>query len=467
MADFTHTTQAAALAILGDRLGDPAHVQWPSTEVLAALYDSLRWWNLATTHDCSAGVFNSTAGTPLYQLSTVLRDSFGVFLRVQTVTDADVIAAADYHLAESAATDQFTPAQIAAAVSRARDVFLADTACVIAPLNIAVDAANGGLVDLPDNVVSIRRAVWLSISGRYSRVQHSDEQANYAFDRSAPRGTPRTYSQAVASPLQLRLNPPPAYSGTLRLLVTQTGPAVVVGAPQPLGVPDDYAPFVKYGALSILFSDVLSLDKPRAELYGSLHAFGLALAKSPVVILRALLDGVQTTPGAVAHVDKQLNGWEGMTRGRPRRLSVVGPDCVMLTPVPDSNPHSVALDVLRNMRLPAAAGDYLQIAREHLEPVYAMTVWLLNLRNGSTVGDTTLFASFARGAKEYANKQAMSGPMLDMMQSFSGAQMRAEPLSLEADSATSASSPEARGEAAAEKNARRAKTVAGQSGGGQ
>jgi hypothetical protein len=459
MTDYAHTTRATATALVSARLGDDSNTQHVAAEVAAALNESLRLFNVMTGHDRVRGVFPLTEGEPLYLLPSVLRDAAAELVRGQTVTDADLVAEVRFHLVETTATDQFSTARIVSALQQRRDRMLAETACVVSRVSVAVDSADAGMVELPTDIIAIRRAVLHCGARSYNLSRTGEQMAAATAPSFEAAGAPRMYSVAASGSNQLRIIPAPPTVGTLELIVVTAGATFDQSqlTSTLLGVPDDLAAGVKWGAIADLINDEESSDSARASLAEGIYTAHVIAATNAPVVLGAALSGVYTRPAAIAQTDRVQRGWQSARRGRVRTLSVVGPDAVIVTPVPDSSPQSVTMDVVRAMRLPLLDGDYLQIAREHLEPVLALTQWLLLFKVYESSTAQPLLDQFLAGARSYAARRRASCRALDTLWRISHKQEVEQPLEEDAAPVDSFTGEEADdpGEVLAERNARR------------
>jgi len=433
--DYTHTQQSDAVTALGEKLSDPTHVQWPATECVVALNDALRMFNLLTGHDRARGSFSTAYRTVLYQLPIQLVDNNAVLLRAQTVTDTALATELRYQLAESAAaTDQFSLAQLTLAIERTRDRFLADTAVSISEFSIPVTPSDSGIVTLDQSIVSVRRAVWIAANGRTSVLNLSDERLSLLLGRRPyTQSVPSAMSIVASSPLQLRLIPPPSAPGTLSLYATATGTALdrTGVTPTLLPIPDDCAWIVKYGAIRALLGDDTSFDAQRSTLCGQLFDLGTQTSLAMTTVLTAEIDGIPSTPAAIDQTDNVQWGWQGKQPQRPTLVSIAGPDAVVVSPVPDARPHSIALDVVRSMRITASASDHVQVAREHLEPIYALAQWLLYFKIGRSADAKAHLSMFLKGATSYASKRRSTSYAIDAMRSIAQKQLAERPIEVE------------------------------------
>ncbi len=422
MPGYEHTTLSSAAAYLALRLSDSPQRFYTQPELYGSIRESLRIWNLLTSHDRARGTFPTAPSTAFYSLPAVLRDATATLLRPQTLTDATLVSEIRHHLLEdNLATDMFTTPQIVDALQWARDQLIADTSVVLTE-RADVMTAGDGVLDYPDTVVGIRRAVWATASGRFTTLSRSDERTATAFARDwRTASTPRAYSVSASPSLRVRLIPPPVEEGTLHTWTTSSGPVFDPNqtAPTLLGVPDDLAFAVKWGAISTL----LGSDGPGSNADGAMRAdrlyqMGVQLALKLPTVLYAEIDGVPVIPASIHATDRFQNGWEGRSASSPRVLSILGPDVVALTPLPNASPHSVTLDVVRNALVPQLAGDYLQIGREQLGAVLGMAQWLCVFKCGGEELQTAdeYFEAFFAEAQHYAFQRSAASSAISTMQ---------------------------------------------------
>lgn len=419
---YAQTTLGSARTLLAARLSDTALRFYTSPELDSALRESLRLWNLLTSHDRARGYFRTSASVAFYSLPSVLNtaaDGSGEYLRAQTLLDTDLLDEITFHLCEDVMpTDMFTAAQIAAALNDARNQFLADSYTVLARRTDTV-SFGADTVDFPGTVTSVRRAVWRASDNRVTTLSRSDERTATGYNRSwSTASTPRAYSLAASAPLRLRIIPPPPETGTLETLVIDTG-TPLDGSGVALGVPDDLAWAVKYRALATLFSaDGPAADPQRAARALALYNLGVVAATALATVLHAEIDGRPVLPSALHRTDRFRAGWEGRTPTTPDMLSIAAPDLVALTPLPDG-PHSVALDVVRNTVVPPTSAAYLQLGSEHLGAVLDLAQWICLFKVGGAELEAAepLMSNFLAAARTFAHQRsALSTALASMLE---------------------------------------------------
>lgn len=369
---YTHTALSTLIAALAARLHDTAYVFWTAAELQAYLLESLRTWNAASAFYRDRMTFSLTAGTCFYDLASVA----GTLL-ARTVTDADVMKDIEYHLLEPAVvaswtgTEQFVFADVVDALQRRRNQFLLETGCVLTHSTLPLTSDSAGRLDLLDTAVDVRRAAFGDAAGVYTRLWRDDEWAMQSFSpgwEGSP-GPPKVYSMITTPPVRLQLSPIPIATGTLDLLTVDTGAALDPATGVVLGVPDDFAWVVKWGAMAdLLGKDGPARDPERASYAEQRWLEGIELARFATTALQAQINGVRKTIETVSNLDKFRAGWQGNTAATPDVVAMAGLNMLAVADPPDAA-HSVTLDVVRNFPVPATTADQVLVGREHLDVI--------------------------------------------------------------------------------------------------
>ncbi len=377
---YTATTLSQALTVLGGRLMDPTFVRWPQAELTIYLQQALRTWNALTGFYRDRATFTTTVNEPIYDLPTVLPT-----LRAQDYTDDQALTELAYHLLEPppvagvwAGSGQFTLTQVAEAVRYARDRFLLETACVLTDATIAVDPVpSTGRINLPEAIVNVRRSTWNTENGFVTILRRDDPWGLTHYLRrtwTTPSDVyPRAYSVGDTPPLVLQIAPIPTAAGDLRLLTINRGPVVVPGTAASLGVPNDWAWVVLFGALmELLNKDGLAYDPARAQYCQARWEHGIAMAKTAAVVIDARISGTPVDIAGLQDADFYASDWP-MVSGTPRRVLTAGHTLVAVAPPPgvpvSGGQYTVLLDVVRNAPVPTVGADYLQIGPELLDTI--------------------------------------------------------------------------------------------------
>ena len=240
--------------------------------------------------------------------------------------------------------------------------------------NYPAPAASGRLA-LDEAVFNVRRAAWTTTAtGTLYPMLRTDEWAANNYSPPWPQSSqpPTSYSVSVTPPITIQLIPPAAGAGDLDLVSIDAGVALPTTPSAALGVPDDYAWVLKYGALADLLSgDGLALDLPRAAYCEERWRQGVEHASTAAVVLAGRLTDLTQSPSAevpvritsLSDADRYDPAWQ-RTPGTPTRILLAGQTLVALLPPPDATVRTVTLDLVRNAPVPTAGGDILQISQD-------------------------------------------------------------------------------------------------------
>ncbi len=372
---YSQPTLAQAATALASRLNDPANVRWLLPELYVYLREALRWWNSATAHFRGQDSFSTAVGEPFYDIAAVLPT-----LRAPTITNWELITDLQYMLMEPAApggtwtgTDQFTLDQLSTALQRRREQFLRETGMIITRALygqiITSPPIFSGKIDLPEEVLIVRRAAWRVASTQtLLPLFRTDDWAANAFSPNwtAGLGTQRAYSTSDTPPLTVQVIDPPQANGTLDLLSINNGAVVDPLTPSVFGIPDDWCWAIKFGALGdLLQGDGLALDAARAVYCEQRWHQAILQAKAAPVVLSARINDVPCTIGAISDADTYSPTWQ-LVNGVPRKLLLAGQNQLAIWPPPGAvgGPWAITLDVVRNAPVPVLAGDILQISQD-------------------------------------------------------------------------------------------------------
>lgn len=381
---YTAPTFAQAETDLASRLNDQAFVHWTSAELGLYIREAIRTWNAWTNHFRDSGTFSLVMLQPFYDLGTVLPT-----LRGQSVTNWDLVTDMQYALLEPPAaggtwtgTDQFTLQQLSDAIQRRRDMFLQQTGAILtrAETNFPFPAATGRL-PLDEAVMTVRRGLWrVTATQLLQPLMRTDEWAGTHFKPSWPQATtaPNAYSVSTTPPLTLQLIPPAQGDGTLDLVSVNKGVAVDPLVSSVLGVPDDWAWVIKWGALSdLLQGDGLALDPQRASYCTQRWDQGIEMARNASVVLDGRINDVTVRISSLADADAYSPTWQ-LVAGNPLGLVIAGQNLIASLPMAGGGTYTVTLDVVRNAPVPVNPGDILQIGQDVYDAIldYAQHVAL-------------------------------------------------------------------------------------------
>jgi hypothetical protein len=423
---YTTTTLSAALAEMGSRLYDPAHIRWTTPELTIYIQQAIRTFSALTNHFRDQATFATTNKQAFYDLGTVVPT-----LRAQTYTVQAALTQLAYMLLEPppvgnvwSGTAQYSLGDLVSALQQARDTFLLETGIVVSQHTVSVDqAVTTGRIDLDQTIMNVRRAQFVDATGISTVLRRDDTYAFTAFNPSwqtSGSRQPTAYSVSTTPPLVLQIAKPTTTVGTLNLLTLDSGEAIdVLDTAQVLGVPDDWAWVVIFGALAqLLQRDGLAVDASRAAFCDSIWQDGLQRATAGAVVLNATVNGTPRPLGSVSDADYFSAGWQ-MESGNPKRVLSMGQNLIGLWPPPGiptgGGSYTVVLDVVQNAPVPVALSDYLQIGQEMVNDVldYAQHLALFKEGPGAVEGSMGLFQQFMGLCGTEVRIKRASQPNLD------------------------------------------------------
>lgn len=381
---YSYITWLQLRQALSARLDDVNQVFWIDDEIKIILIEALRTWGVLSAFWRERGTFNTVSGVTFYDVPA----SITAGLLNYTVTDYDVIKAMQYHLLESASsqnvwsgTEMFDLDDLSTAIERRINQFLQDTGIVVTHTDSI--SVTGERVTLPDNTIDIRRLVYVDSDGRFYRLFREDELAASYYQISWPQdtGTPSIYSVLDARPLEVQLSPPPLLTGTLEMLSVNSHAALSPAAGSTiLQLFDDLIPFIKWGALA----DCLGFDGPardpiRANYCEQRYQQGVEFTKLLGLVVQARINDQVVIPTTISDLDTYTVSWENKIAA-PVDLGLASWNLLAASPTPNGV-YSITLDVIRKAIIPQDDGDFVQIGREQVNAIldYAENIALFKV----------------------------------------------------------------------------------------
>ena len=362
---YNSITTVQALIDLSEQLYDPNFQRWSRTELTNYLTEALQTWNALACTQRAEFTFPTVANQTWYDLTTQIGS-----LRAFTMTDAAILAQIQSHLLEPvnvtyplvwAGSGQFTFPDLISAIQRRRDQVVGTSGCQVSVLSVP---ALPGRTFLPGNVIDVRRVAWIPTPGlgylpitlRTSDIE-SQEDFDFNWTTSAA-SVPSTYLQNAEPTVSFDVDRDPPVVGMYECLVVQAPAILDLSAPSILGVPDDWAWLVKWGALAdILSAEGNAKDAPRADYCEGRFQQGLELMQICPAVLGARLANIPLGLDALRDVDDFLPAWQS-TAGSPQIGAVAGLNLLGLG-LP-SGVQSVTVNVVQNMPI----GTFLQISQD-------------------------------------------------------------------------------------------------------
>ncbi len=439
---YTHTTRAQFEQIMALRLCETASqpfVRFVADEIDLLTIEALRTFSALTGMWQDTQVQLVTAGSAFIDLPTLFPT-----LRGYTVLDQDLVGLIQYALLEPknvsgwSGTEQYSLALVTQALRRRRDQFLLDTGCRITrhvpipAFSGVIDPSDGGQVSLDPSIIDIRRAAWVTHDGKVVPLWTTSNWAlrGASATWNAEPGRPRTYAYNQYAPSILQLAPPNADLGTLDLLTIDSGAPLDPTTGVLMGIPDDFTPFIKWGALADLYSaDGPGRDFARADHCESMYQLGVQAAKSATVLVDARFNDRIAQFSSLVSLDAapSMQYWQSKV-GVPQFIAPVGLNllAVALPPVMD-----VAFEatMVTNAPIPTAAGSYIQIPLEYLDLLVGYVEHLAMFKIGGREFSATqgLAEAFFKAAQQRNARLAAISVFEDDQRIFSTDQDRAKP----------------------------------------
>lgn len=395
---YTATTFLSLKTQLADRLDDQ-QIFWTSAELGLLIKEAMRVWNVMTGYWRQRVQFQSVANQAFYSLPAVATlaatHSF-------TLTDRDLITDMEYSLIEPittnwalpwAGTDMFTLEQFTRALQRRRNQFLKDAGTYMIHNTIAVAPPPVGRVPLPESYIDLRRAAWKTSLNVYSPVFRDDAWGADSFTHGWPQtpGKPRSMGIRTVPQITLQLMPPPLDAGMLDVVVVESGTDLDPATGVLMGIQDDFAWIVRYGAMADLLSqEGEGRDAQRAQYCEQRYQQGVNLARISAGLMQVQVNDVPVRVGALSDWDIYEPEWQN-TADQPKRAALPGFSMLVLNPVPDAI-YGISADAVVKAPVPTADGDPIDMGKEDLEAI-------LNLAEHA--------GSFKQGGEEFAQSMAL------------------------------------------------------------
>lgn len=411
---YTHITYAQLQTEVATRLDDAGNVFWSAVEVQGYILEALRTWQAFAHYWRDRMTFLTSPNQIFYDLTQQANT-----LIPFTQKDTDLISLMLFHLVEPqlnagvyVGTDMFTLADFLKALERRRNQFLFETGLVTTRSVMNWPAPPISRAAIDDRSIDVRRVAWIDTGNVYTILFRSNEWIASAVARGweiSPALTPLEYSIATEPPVSLQLIPPPQNNGQIELLSVLTGPTVT-GLGALLGVPDDFAWAVKWGALSDLLQKAgQARDTLRAQYCEKRYQEGVVLGRLHTSAVQGLVNGRQTFINALQSFDTYNNQWQNATPAAPTDLALASWNMLAVSPPPDSNSgtnYSISLDCIRNAPVPVLAGDFIQMGREELDTLvdYVEHLAMFKLGGDEFMDSIPLYGNFQRMAATYNEK---------------------------------------------------------------
>ena len=412
---YAHITLATLKTQLAARLSSTDGVFWIPEELEQYIDEAMRVFGALTGFWRAQASFNTVAGTTFYNLTTI--DAAFIAILGYTVTDQSLVSTIQHHFLEPApgnswsGTDMFTLDDVTRALQQRRDQFLSEAGVVITRSTPAASAVPTTREDLTDTVIDLRRVVWQRDSdSTYFHLWREDEHNISAFDQAwQTAGVPIAYSVSAPPPITMELMPPASVAGTFDLLSVNAGAALNpgVGSGVVMGVPDDLAWVIKWGAMADLLSHGGEARDSRAAFCEERFKLGVAIARALPAVIHADIAGTPILPDSLHNLDAFRADWQNAAQGPPDTVVVAGHNLVAVSPPPDGV-YSITLDVVRRAELPFAGGSVVEMGREDINGILDYAQHLAAFKLGGAE-----LASTQRQANNFLSHALLRNQLMD------------------------------------------------------
>jgi hypothetical protein len=417
----------AGINALQSRLNNSAF--WTGTECQGYLTQALREWSALT--EIWKLPANFSANSTWYNTGAVAGP------RYRTITDVQLYTQMQYMLMEPptggtwTGTNQFTLGDLQFALQRRRDEVIQATGCNLGILNPLATTPNTVRTALPDTVLEPRRIRFLPVTGNPITLTREDDQAFQFFVPGYLGGQPsingpQSWSVATEPPLAFDVDQAPNQPGTYDVLALNSGPVFAPPASTLMGVPDDWAYLVMWGALADLLNDEAERTDRERALY-CLRRFenGLKIMQKANWLVNANINGVPCDTPSLYDQDAFSPEWQNNSNLWPTVVQA-GMDFIGVCPVVNC---SVGLTLVGSAPVLDSSGTYLQVSRDDWESVlgYAQRLATFKMAGANFYRTEELEQDFYRAAGETNRRLLEMGIFTQMLNSEGQAQNVAVP----------------------------------------
>ena len=193
-----------------------------------------------------------------------------------------------------------------------------------------------------------------------------------------PSGTPQTFQLSSEPPLAFDVDVTPNQSGLYEAIISQTSASFNPPNATLLGIPNDYAWVMEWGALAeLLGRDSEATDRERAAYAAKRYQDGLnLLVKSPWIMLGDV-NGVACSIDSLEETDRYSVGWDQNPTSFGPVIVTAGIDFVA-APVGSS----IGLTVLGNAPLLDSSATYIQASRDSWDSILDLAQSLASFKMG-------------------------------------------------------------------------------------
>jgi len=384
---YEHITFGQLKALAHKRVGADAF--WTETEMGVYIGEALRVWNLITGH------FRGTASVP-----TVANDIFyTTTLLTASRTDQDILNEMQHHTLETAnlgaslASDMWTIGEWVDYLNGRTALFLRETKLVLTRDTFAsvVDQTRYDLAALLDaDLLQVWRVAWLDANGVSHGLTEADLLQYDSFlpewTTAAASGEPEAWTGHARPTLTIEVIPAPDEDGTLAFLYVRRPtqlPQVADGTL--VGIPSDFASYIKWGAMADMFAkEGQANDPPRAQYCEARFREGIAIAKVLIqsqMQSRVEFNGVPLDQDNLYSLDFGRDGWQADS-STPEEWFPVAATQIGIHPAHAAGGGTLDIDGLKNAVVPTLDGTFVDIPQSEVERIVDYAHHLASFKQG-------------------------------------------------------------------------------------
>lgn len=245
--------------------------------------------------------------------------------------------------------------------------------------------ANQNLVELPDDLIDVRRVSFLSEDGtEYILSEADEEEIHLNADSLIQVNVPQFYTTLYEETKNLRIHPTPANVGTLKIIyVVGLKSVPILDNEIILNLPNNLVPYLKFGILADIFGNEGVFNDPIRTAYCNKRwEEGILIGRNYTSALIAKInDNKQISLDSLNNVDIYSDNIK--VRTHPTVLGFGGLNIFRTDVVPSAVEYSIKIITNANAKLPEGDEDFIKIDLEYIDMLADYVVHLAKFRNGS------------------------------------------------------------------------------------
>jgi hypothetical protein len=199
-------------------------------------------------------------------------------------------------------------------------------------------------------------------------------------------GTPQTFSLSSEPPLAFDVDIAPSSPGNYEAITLKTGTAFSPPTATLIGIPDDFAWVLEWGALAdLLGRESEATDRLRAGYCLRRYQDGLNLLLKTPWIMTGNVNNVACSVDALAAADRYYPEWDSDPANFGPMIVTAGID-FLAAPVGSG----IGVTVLGNAPIPVLDGDFLQVSRSNFDTVLDLGQMLACFKMGGAEFEQSL-----------------------------------------------------------------------------